>query len=62
MIGVFNCQGAGWCRVTKKPLIHDEHVVTITGSITAKDVDYLPRVADDGWNGDTVVYSHRGGN
>lgn len=61
VIGVFNCQGAGWCRVTKKPLIHEEHVETLTGSITAKDVDYLPRVADDGWSGDTIAYSHRGG-
>ncbi|KAI6687200.1 hypothetical protein NL676_024028 [Syzygium grande] len=49
VIGVFNCQGAGWCQKT------------ITGSITAKDVDYLPRVADDGWSGDTIVYTHRGG-
>ncbi|KAK4439648.1 putative galactinol--sucrose galactosyltransferase 1 [Sesamum alatum] len=58
VVGVFNCQGAGWCKVGKKNLIHDEQPGTITGIIRAKDVDYLPRVAGDGWNGDAVVYSH----
>ncbi|RVW50133.1 putative galactinol--sucrose galactosyltransferase 1 [Vitis vinifera] len=61
VVGVFNCQGAGWCRVGKKNLIHDEQPGTITGVIRAKDVDYLPRVADDGWNGDTIIFSHLGG-
>lgn len=60
-MGVFNCQGAGWCKVGKKNLIHDEHPGTITGVIRAKDVDYLPRVADDTWTGDTVIFSHLGG-
>lgn len=60
-MGVFNCQGAGWCRVGKKNLIHDEHPGTMTGVIRAKDVDYLPRVADDTWTGDTVIFSHLGG-
>ncbi|KAL2245173.1 probable galactinol--sucrose galactosyltransferase 1 [Sesamum indicum] len=58
VVGVFNCQGAGWCKVGKKNLIHDEQPGTITGIIRAKDVDYLPRVAGDRWNGDAVVYSH----
>lgn len=58
VVGVFNCQGAGWCKVGKKNLIHDEQPGTITGVIRSKDVDYLPRVTDDKWNGDTVVYSH----
>ncbi|KAL8469571.1 hypothetical protein ACS0TY_032424 [Phlomoides rotata] len=58
VIGIFNCQGAGWCKVGKKNLIHDEQPDTITGIIRAKDVDYLPRVTDDTWNGDAVVYSH----
>lgn len=58
---MFNCQGAGWCRVGKKNLIHDEQPGAITGYIRAKDVDYLPRVADDGWNGDAVIFSHLGG-
>ncbi|OWM81110.1 probable galactinol--sucrose galactosyltransferase 1 [Punica granatum] len=58
VMGVFNCQGAGWCRVGKKNLIHDEQPGTITGVIRAQDVDYLPKVAGDGWTGDTIVFSH----
>lgn len=61
VIGVFNCQGAGWCRVGKKNLIHDEQPGTITGTIRANDINYLPKVADGGWTGDTVVFSHIGG-
>ncbi|XP_008775672.2 probable galactinol--sucrose galactosyltransferase 1 [Phoenix dactylifera] len=61
VIGVFNCQGAGWCKIEKTNLIHDEQPGTITGVIRSKDVDYLPRVADDGWNGDAVIYSHSRG-
>ncbi|KAL0362977.1 UNVERIFIED_CONTAM: putative galactinol--sucrose galactosyltransferase 1 [Sesamum calycinum] len=52
VVGVFNCQGAGWCKVGKRNLIHDEQPGTITGIIRAKDVDYLPRVAGDRWNRD----------
>lgn len=55
---MFNCQGAGWCKAGKKNLIHDEHPGTITGVIRSKDVSYLPRVTDDKWKGDTVVYAH----
>lgn len=58
VVGVFNCQGAGWCRVGKKNLIHDVEPGTITGIIRASDVNYLPRIAPDGWRGDVVVYSH----
>ncbi|XP_022857614.1 probable galactinol--sucrose galactosyltransferase 1 [Olea europaea var. sylvestris] len=58
VVGVFNCQGAGWCRVGKKNLIHDEQPGTVTGILRSKDVDYLPRIADERWSGDVVVYSH----
>ena len=61
VVGVFNCQGAGWCKVGKKNLIHNENPGTITGVIRAKDVNYLPRVVDDTWTGDTVIFSHLGG-
>ncbi|TVU05380.1 hypothetical protein EJB05_48539 [Eragrostis curvula] len=61
VIGAFNCQGAGWCRVGKKNLIHDEQPGTVTGVIRAQDVDYLAKVADHRWNGDVIVYSHIGG-
>ncbi|CAI9088136.1 OLC1v1022382C1 [Oldenlandia corymbosa var. corymbosa] len=58
VVGVFNCQGAGWCRVGKKNLIHNEQPGTITGTIRATDVNYLPRVAHDQWTGNAAVYSH----
>ncbi|XP_010272515.1 PREDICTED: probable galactinol--sucrose galactosyltransferase 1 [Nelumbo nucifera] len=61
VMGVFNCQGAGWCMVGKKNLIHDEQPGTITGVIHSNDVEYLPKIAEDGWNGDAVIYSHLGG-
>ncbi|EXB51057.1 hypothetical protein L484_023760 [Morus notabilis] len=61
VVGAFNCQGAGWCKVGKKYLIHDEHPDTITGVIRAKDVAYLHKVTDDKWTGDAVIFSHRGG-
>lgn len=61
VIGAFNCQGAGWCRVGKKNLIHDEQPGTVTGVINANNVNFLRRAADDDWNGDVVIYSHLGG-
>lgn len=61
VVGVFNCQGAGWCKDGKKILTHDERPGTITGVIRAKDVNYLGRVADSTWGGDAIVYSHLGG-
>ncbi|CAL5013218.1 unnamed protein product [Urochloa decumbens] len=61
VIGAFNCQGAGWCQVGKKNLVHDEQPGTVTGVIRAQDVGYLAKVADQSWNGDVIVYSHIGG-
>ncbi|XP_062081338.1 probable galactinol--sucrose galactosyltransferase 1 [Humulus lupulus] len=61
VVGAFNCQGAGWCKVGKKNLIHDEHPGTFTGVIRARDVNYLHKVAHDDWSGDAVIFSHLGG-
>ncbi|KAM3320314.1 hypothetical protein P3S67_007514 [Capsicum chacoense] len=58
VFGVFNCQGAGWCKVGKKNLIYDCQPGTITGIIHANDVNYLPRIAHDGWTGDAILYSY----
>ncbi|CAA3005215.1 probable galactinol--sucrose galactosyltransferase 1 [Olea europaea subsp. europaea] len=58
VVGVFNCQGAGWCKVEKTNRIHDEQPGAITGIIRAKDVDYLSRISDDRWQGDAILYSH----
>lgn len=61
VVGAFNCQGAGWCKVGKTNLIHDECPGTITGVIRTKDVDYLHKVTGDKWTGDAVIFSHLGG-
>ncbi|KAL2466089.1 putative galactinol--sucrose galactosyltransferase 2 [Abeliophyllum distichum] len=61
VVGIFNCQGAGWCKVTKKTRIHDASPGTLTGSVQAIDVDAIAQIAGQDWNGDTVVYSPRSG-
>ncbi|KAF9592750.1 hypothetical protein IFM89_017320 [Coptis chinensis] len=61
VVGVFNCQGAGWCKVAKKTLIHDTLPGTLTGSVRATDVDLMDQVAGADWNGEVVVYAHRSG-
>jgi raffinose synthase len=61
ILGVFNCQGAGWCKETKKTRIHDSSPGTLTGSVHASDVDSIAQVAGADWNGETIVYSYRSG-
>ena len=62
VVGVFNCQGAGWCRIEKKTRIHDTVPGTLTGSVNATDVDSISEVAGHDWNGDVIVYMYRSGN
>lgn len=57
VLGAFNCQGAGWSRVEKRNLIQNQEPGRLTGIIHA-DVNYLPRIANDSWSGDTIIYSH----
>uniref|UniRef100_A0A0E0E914 galactinol--sucrose galactosyltransferase n=1 Tax=Oryza meridionalis TaxID=40149 RepID=A0A0E0E914_9ORYZ len=62
VVGVFNCQGAGWCRVAKKTRVHDAAPGTLTGAVRADDVDAIAQVAGGdggGWDGEAVVYAHR---
>ena len=61
VVGVFNCQGAGWCKVAKKTLIHDASPGTLSGSVQAADVDNIVQCAGPDWNGETVVYAYRSG-
>ncbi|XP_019154545.1 PREDICTED: probable galactinol--sucrose galactosyltransferase 2 isoform X1 [Ipomoea nil] len=61
VVGVFNCQGAGWCRVAKKTRIHDTSPGTLTGSVQATDVDSIAQIASPDWSGDTVIYTYRSG-
>lgn len=61
VVGVFNCQGAGWCKVVKKTRIHDESPGTLSSSVRATDVDHISQVASPNWNGETIVYAYRSG-
>ncbi|CAO2831719.1 unnamed protein product [Amaranthus hypochondriacus] len=61
VVGVFNCQGAGWCRIEKKTRIHDTVPGTLTGSVNATDVDSISEIAGQDWNGDVIVYMYRSG-
>ncbi|CAI9787827.1 unnamed protein product [Fraxinus pennsylvanica] len=38
ILGVFNCQGAAWCRVSTKNLVHNEQPGAVSCTIQAKDV------------------------
>jgi raffinose synthase len=58
-MGIFNCQGAGWCKSEKKNCIHDSPPMTLSGSVHNQDVDFLPQTVSDDWNGDIVIYTHR---
>ncbi|KAG6428979.1 hypothetical protein SASPL_107018 [Salvia splendens] len=61
VVGVFNCQGAGWCKIEKKTRIHDASPGTLTGSVQAVDVNGIAQLAGADWNGDAIVYAHRSG-
>lgn len=61
VVGVFNCQGAGWCKIEKKTRIHDPAPGTLSGSVNAVDVDSIGDVAGPEWNGEVIVYMHRAG-
>ncbi|CAH9062797.1 unnamed protein product [Cuscuta europaea] len=61
VVGVFNCQGAGWCRVTKKTRVHDTSPSTLSTSVQATDVVSIGQLASPDWSGDTVVYTFRSG-
>ncbi|KAL9232564.1 hypothetical protein vseg_007663 [Gypsophila vaccaria] len=61
VVGVFNCQGAGWCRIMKKTLIHDTSPGTLTGSVQATDVDSIAEVSGSDWNEEVIVYMYRSG-
>lgn len=61
VVGVFNCQGASWCRTNIRNLIHDQQPQSISTTVGAADVEYLQSIAESGWNGDCIMYLHRGG-
>ncbi|KAF3521362.1 hypothetical protein F2Q69_00049300 [Brassica cretica] len=48
IVGVFNCQGAGWCKKTKKNRSHDTSPGTLTGLVRADVADLSSQVAGVG--------------
>lgn len=59
VLGAFNCQGAGWCKLDKKYMIHNSTPDAVSGSIRATDIEGLADVATQDWKGDCVVLRHR---
>ncbi|THU74050.1 hypothetical protein C4D60_Mb04t29270 [Musa balbisiana] len=61
VVGVFNCQGAGWCKHTKKTRVHDAAPGTLTGTVIATDVDAIAQLAGPVWGGQVVIYAFKSG-
>ena len=55
VVGAFNCQGAGWCKVEKRIRIHDASPGTLSSFVSASDVDLIAQVAGAGWRGDVIA-------
>ncbi|KAF7804085.1 putative galactinol--sucrose galactosyltransferase 2 [Senna tora] len=53
VVGVFNCQGAGWCKIEKKTRIHDASPCTLSASVSASDLDH--------WEAHSIVYAYTSG-
>ncbi|XP_038972675.1 probable galactinol--sucrose galactosyltransferase 2 isoform X2 [Phoenix dactylifera] len=61
VVGVFNCQGAGWCKIAKKIRVHNAAPGTLTGTVSARDVDNIAQLAGEGWDGQAAVYAYKSG-
>ncbi|KAH7276783.1 hypothetical protein KP509_39G021500 [Ceratopteris richardii] len=61
VLGVFNCQGAGWCKQSKVNVIHTANPPPIIGVIRVHDVDWLHKIASENWDNSCAVFSHREG-
>ncbi|KAJ0829329.1 putative glycosyl hydrolase 36 [Helianthus annuus] len=48
VVGVFNCQGDGRCKIEKKTRIHDASPGILTGFVQPTDVDALTQVHSQG--------------
>ncbi|KAH9320819.1 hypothetical protein KI387_015458 [Taxus chinensis] len=61
VVGVFNCQGAGWSDEGKCIKAYDDCPESVTGCVRPMDVEFLGDVADAEWNGDCAIYAHNTG-
>lgn len=62
VVGVFNCQGAGWSDEHKCIEAYDYPPEFVTGCVRPLDVESLQDVAEGEWNADCAMYAHSTGN
>eukprot|EP01018_Ginkgo_biloba_P038359 Gb_08721 [translate_table: standard] len=62
VLGIFNCQGAGWCKEEKKIKANQIVPGSLNGFIRPRDIELLHDVAGENWKGYSVIYAHRTGN
>ncbi|CAI5472075.1 unnamed protein product [Closterium sp. Yama58-4] len=61
VLGAFNCQGAAWCKDSRKYKFHDSETKELAGTICAADIEGLEELAGADWEGDVAIYSHNSG-
>ena len=62
VLGIYNCQGAAWCKSEKKNVFHHTESDSLTCTLKGNDVHHIAKAAtDNDWNGDCAVYKHGGG-
>uniref|UniRef100_A0A0C9S393 galactinol--sucrose galactosyltransferase n=1 Tax=Wollemia nobilis TaxID=56998 RepID=A0A0C9S393_9CONI len=61
VLGVFNCQGAGWSEEEKCIKAYENCPECVTGYVRPMDVESLGDVAQAGWSGDCALYGHNSG-
>ncbi|KAG6402003.1 hypothetical protein SASPL_138872 [Salvia splendens] len=60
VVGVFNCQGAG-CWSLRDAEQQDPKPISLSGSVSPRDLEFLDEITDERWNGDCAVYSFHTG-
>ncbi|CAI5520231.1 unnamed protein product [Closterium sp. Naga37s-1] len=61
VLGAFNCQGAAWCKDSRKYKFHDSESKELAGTICAADIEGLEQLTGPDWEGDVAIYSHNSG-
>ncbi|XP_047956761.1 probable galactinol--sucrose galactosyltransferase 2 [Salvia hispanica] len=60
VVGVFNCQGAG-CWSLRDAEQQDPKPISLSGSVSPRDLEFLEEITDERWNGDCAIYSFHTG-
>lgn len=61
---MFNCQGVGdWSlrNGEQQDPISSPKSVSLSGSVSPQDLEFLEKIADERWNGDCAVYAFQTG-